>query len=371
MPKPAMSRREFNKGSAALLLSLSLPAACTSGKSGPNYEALVASTWRHSDTSVRQGPALLRELVRYGTLAANSHNTQPWRFQIQDSRITIRPDLSRRCPAVDPDDHHVFASLGCATENIVLAAKAHGLRAILSTDDGGDAIRIDLDATTPSNSPQFQAITERQCTRAEYDGKQVPSGELAALEELVRDSGVNAQVFTAKADLERILEYVVAGNSAQMNDEAFVSELKDWLRFNESAAVEHRDGLFSATSGNPTMPTWVGNIAFELFFKENTENDKYRNHIRSSAGVIAFIADENNKHAWVDVGRSYQRFALQSTALGLRHAFINQAVEVPEVRAQFAEYLGIGDKRPNLLVRFGYGPRLPQSLRRPVDEVLM
>jgi hypothetical protein len=26
----------------------------------------------------------------------------------------ILPDLSRRCPAVDPDDHHLFVSLGCA-----------------------------------------------------------------------------------------------------------------------------------------------------------------------------------------------------------------------------------------------------------------
>ena len=51
------------------------------------------------------------DLVRYATLAASSHNTQPWLFKIEPRRIVILPDLSRRCPAVDPDDHHLFARL--------------------------------------------------------------------------------------------------------------------------------------------------------------------------------------------------------------------------------------------------------------------
>jgi hypothetical protein len=73
----------------------------------------------------------------------------------------------------------------------------------------------------------------------------------------------------------------------------------------------------------------------------------------------------------VTVGRCAQRFALQATALGLKHAFINQPVEVPGVRAQLASYLGIGNIRPDLLMRFGYGAALPMSLRRAVDDVVV
>ena len=367
-----LTRRDFNKGTAAVLLGAAVPVGCAGGNGDSSYEALAASTWRHSDVSVHQGPALLRELVRYATLAPNSHNTQPWRFRIEPDRITILPDFSRRCPAVDPDDHHLFASLGCATENLVLAAKAHGLRATISMHGAADdAITIDLEPAPPSDSPQFQAITMRQCTRAEYDGKPVPSDQLGVLEETAQDEGVAVQLFTDERHLEAILEYVVAGNTAQMNDEAFVTELKDWIRFSEASVVAHRDGLYTGSSGNPTLPAeWIGNIVFKLAFTEGAENDKYRNHIRSSAGVIAFVAAQNTKESWIDVGRCYQRFALQATAFGLRNAFINQAVEVPEVRAQFAEYLGIGSQRPNLLVRFGYGPKLPRSLRRSVDDVI-
>lgn len=51
----------------------------------------------------------LRDLVRYATVAANGHNTQPWRFHVDEGRIAILPDFSRRTPVVDPDDHHLVA----------------------------------------------------------------------------------------------------------------------------------------------------------------------------------------------------------------------------------------------------------------------
>ncbi len=69
-------------------------------------------------------------------------------------------------------------------------------------------------------------------------------------------------------------------------------------------------------------------------------------------------------------GRACQRFALQATAFGLKHAFVNQAVEVPAVRSELAAYLKVGDRRPDLIMRFGYGPEMPKSLRRPVEQVV-
>jgi hypothetical protein len=38
---------------------------------------------------------------------------------------------------------------------------------------------------------------------------------------------------------------------------------------------------------------------------------------------------------------------------------------------QFAAALGIGTARPDLVVRFGRGPALPRSMRRPVTSVLV
>jgi hypothetical protein len=84
-----------------------------------------------------------------------------------------------------------------------------------------------------------------------------------------------------------------------------------------------------------------------------------------------FVGQTADKAQWVDVGRCYERFALQATALGIRNAFLNQPVEVALVRPPFAAAVGLSGQRPDLVVRFGRGPTLPPSLRRPVESILV
>jgi hypothetical protein len=54
----------------------------------------------------------------------------------------------------------------------------------------------------------------------------------------------------------------------------------------------------------------------------------------------------------------------------VRTAFVKQPIEVPAVRSRLAEWLGLGSQRPDLVARFGRGPLLPYSLRRPVTAVI-
>src|ERR1700687_255051 len=124
-----LSRRQFVSSAPVVLGGASLLSACSRGSDPEGYEALAERPRRAGPLVGIEGAALSQELVRYATLAPSSHNTQCWKFALEDQAITILADRSRRCPAVDPDEHHVFVSLGCATENLVHAALAHGLKA--------------------------------------------------------------------------------------------------------------------------------------------------------------------------------------------------------------------------------------------------
>jgi hypothetical protein len=317
------------------------------------------------------GVALSLELVRNATLAPSSHNTQCWKFALEPAAITILPDPLRRCPVVDPNDHHVYVSLGCATENLVQAALALGLHGKAIFDVNREVIRISLTPTIADESPSFRAIPLRQSSRGLYDAKPLSTVELGILERAGTARGVRVMLITERSAVERVLDYVVQANTAQMTDPAFVRELKTWIRFNGAEAAHKRDGLSNATTGNPDIPTWLGGLAFGLLFRSKAENDKYARQIRSSAGIAIFIGEAADKAHWVEVGRAYERFALQATALGIRNAFVNQPVEVQAVRPQFATDFGVTGQRPDLVVRFGRGPELPRSLRRPVDAVLI
>ncbi|MGL4238328.1 Acg family FMN-binding oxidoreductase [Tabrizicola sp.] len=313
----------------------------------------------------------LRDLVRMATLAANGHNTQPWTFSLADQRVTILPDFSRRTAVVDPDDHHLYVSLGCAAENLIIAAAAQGQAAEAVLEPTAEPqIDIALSAAEPVQSELYQAIPLRQSTRSVYDGQPISGADMALLEAAARDDGVSVLFFTAAEARDAILDFVIQGNSTQMDDPAFVQELRDWLRFSPARALTTGDGLFSACSGNPVLPDWIGGQMFRLFFTKESENDKYRDQIRSSAGIAVFAGDRPDPEHWIKVGRSFQRFALRATALGIRNAHLNQPVEVATVRPEFARWLGMPDARPDLVVRFGRAPALPMSLRRPVSEVL-
>ena len=368
-----ITRRQFAASTPWLAASAWASSGCSTEPAADGYEAVAERTWQLGAVTDLSGAALGRELVRCATLAPSSHNTQCWKFALEPTgrSISVLPDLARRCPAVDPDDHHLFVSLGCATENLVQAALAHGLQGEAQFDAAGNAVRVALEPTRAQTTPLFTAIPLRQCTRGDYDGKALSSEELALLQRAGSSDTVRLLLLTERPAMEQTLDYVIQGNSAQLADAAFVQELKDWIRFNGSDAVRMRDGLYSASSGNPNIASWIGDLAFRWLLTAKGENDKYALQVRSSAGIAVFVGQTADKAHWVEVGRCYERFALQATALGIRNAFLNQPVEVAALRPPFAAALGLSGQRPDLVVRFGRGPVLPRSLRRPVEAVLV
>ena len=147
-------------------------------------------------------------------------------------------------------------------------------------------------------------------------------------------------------------------------------ELKSWIRFSPREAIKAGDGLFSAASGSPTLPSWLGRSLFDWALKAAAGDEKYARHLATSSGIAVFVSQREDPEHWVLAGRACQRFALQATALGIKHAFINQPVEVARLRPELASLIGMPGRRPDLVMCFGYGPTLPLSARRPVDAVL-
>lgn len=338
------------------------------------YEEAVKDIWRPlAQVPLKDETDVLQELVRSATLAPSSHNTQCWKFRTSKETITLLPDWDRRCPVVDPDDHHLFVTLGCAVENLVQAARAQGIKAVVDAKTPKEGITIDLrQSCVPEATPLFQAIPNRECTRTEYDGHPLASEELKLLEEAGTGNGVRIVFLTDEKSKESVLEWIEIANTAQMNDTKFKNELEEWIRFNDKDAVATGDGLSGKSTGNPSAPKWLGHWIFKFVLRPGPENEKIRRQVSSSAGIAMFVSEHDDVQHWVEAGRCYERFALQATALGIKNAFLNMPVEVTEIRSPFARAMGLsGDARPDLLVRFGRAPDVPHSLRRPLDDVIV
>jgi hypothetical protein len=65
-------------------------------------------------------------LLKYTILAPSFLNTQPWRFEARPNEIRIFGDLKRWRKVADMDQRELYISIGCALENMLIAAEHFG-----------------------------------------------------------------------------------------------------------------------------------------------------------------------------------------------------------------------------------------------------
>src|ERR1700693_2663924 len=95
---------------------------------GPAYEP-----WKDWRNNSPDGPLAL---VRAAILAASPHNTQPWLFKVTNSSIELHIDTQRNVGALDPYLREEHIGIGCALENLMLAAPANGYAATATVEPG-------------------------------------------------------------------------------------------------------------------------------------------------------------------------------------------------------------------------------------------
>ncbi|MDD4514346.1 nitroreductase [Massilibacteroides sp.] len=302
-------------------------------------------------------------LIKQAIKAPSGHNTQPWIFKINEEKIEISPDFKRSLPVVDPDNRELFISLGCATENLCIAASLKGYTPqVNTTKDGHIFIKLETDKQIKP-SPLAEQISIRQTNRSLYSGKVIPDTILDELKETELDAGVGIH-FYAKGtkEFDSISNFVVKGNTLQMQDEAFREELKSWMRFNKKHQDRTNDGLSYAVFGAPNLPLFIVKPIISSFLNAEKQNKGDIKKMQSSSHFVLFTTQDNTQEQWINLGRSLERFLLKSTQSGISHAYLNQPNEIKELSVEMTKALNLSEY-PTIILRLGYGERQPYSKR--------
>jgi hypothetical protein len=85
--------------------------------------------------------------------------------------------------------------------------------------------------------------------------------------------------------------------------------------------------------------------------------------------VLAVLGTETDTPLeWLSAGQALGRVLLRARAEGIDASYLNQPIEVPELRPRLRDTIGASGL-PQLLLRMGYGPEVRPTPRRPVEEI--
>ena len=336
--------------------------------------------------------------MRAAILAASPHNTQPWLFKVTNSQIELYIDPSRNVGALDPYLREEHIGMGCALENLMLAAAANGYQATATLIPGKLGpipaepmpkllARIDLFPGKREENELYEAIPKRHTNRSAYiPQKPIPSDFIDALTRLASDeSAIKMFLFTAEAERKKIVEISSAANDEIYSDPEVKRGSERWIRIRWSSVQKFRDGLTTDAAGLPPIATAIAKMMPLSMLKwaaSRGPKNGYSN-LMLSAPLIGIITvhDRYDQENCLRVGRIWQRAHLLATARGLAGRPCNEAVELidhDKALGKLSKRLAwLGDViadpawQPAFVFYMGY-PTLTAraSPRRPVESVV-
>jgi hypothetical protein len=351
----------------AVVWAAAAPRAASAGKdANPDYRVPVLP----SDLPTSQ-VEVARALIGAAILAPSDWNTQPWSFEVDGASIRIVADPQRALPASDPERRGMMIALGAALENLLVAARAYGLRPAVAyfPHGGANGVVAEVvwrDGETQRDTGMFAAVPERRTNRREYDGRAILPQARAQLTAQVPET-LALHWIDERDGLRDAADVIHDATREQILDPRIQAEQFGWMRFDDEAE-KRRDGIpvdaleLGGFSGWFASHTYNPNSRF-LHFGADGAAKQARSQVRS-AGALALLCGQRREEAqWLMAGQAFERFALKATQLGIAHQALSAPLESGSHRSALLRVFGAAGEDPLVLLRLGHA-KPPRAIPR-------
>jgi hypothetical protein len=320
----------------------------------------------------------LRFLVQYAVLAPSGHNTQPWRFVIDDDAVHIHVDRGRELSALDPGGRELLMSCGAALFHLRTAAHHYGYAPVVRTwprqaagEDREDGERIATFRLGPACEASlrehrlFSAILRRRTHRGAFDDRPVPSAEVDRLRRAAEKEGAHLDV-VADADRDALARLVTEADHVLASDP---DVRREWAEWGVAAGEDRDDGIPNEARGWSLLRAHAAPYLVHLpggFAKIAGET---ADRVRTAPLLLVLSTLDDSKSAWLEAGQALDRVLLKATSFGLYASFLNHPLKVAWLRPQVADLL-CPDRYPQAILRVGFSADPPTATpRRPAESV--
>jgi len=326
--------------------------------------------WTLPDEAPANPLDLARALVGAAVLAPSECNAQPWRFEAEGAQLRLFPDSLRALPRLDPDQRDMTMGLGCALENLLVAARAWGLQPAVSYFPSATP-RCIAEVTWRAGGPRrdramFYAIPQRRTNRRDYDGRGVFAQNRAQLLSQVPD-GVHLSWLDDPRALRGISDLTYEAVHEQVLNRRMQAEAYKWMRFGNDAR-RRGDGVPLDALEISTLSRFMARHYFDpqswfLRFGADGLAKQARGAVRSAGAVALLSVPGASQMATLMAGQALERIALKATQLGIAIQPISAPIRIQIHRAELRRRFGVPGDEPLLLVRFGHA-RAPDPTPR-------
>ena len=286
-------------------------------------------------------------LLRYAILAPSSHNSQPWRFCVSGNEVDIGADESRWLDAADPTKRELYISVGCAIENLCVAAERFELKPRVEYHGGTDTDTVATVTLRENSEPStyrpfelFNAITDRSTSHDPFDDRTLDTAVRDELGGVVVEEDVTLHLVDNPETKGAISELQAEADRLQMHDPEYRTELGHWIG--------------NGALGSSWLMARIGQAVvthLDLGDREAAKNSK----LIQSAPVVAVLTTEaDDPIAQVRTGQAFERIALLARTEGVAVHPMSQTLERPEMRERLENLLPDDSGRPQHLFRLGY-----------------
>lgn len=303
-------------------------------------------------------------LVRYAILAPSSHNTQPWLFHVDDEEVWIYADPARWLQVADPGQRELHISLGCALENLLIAAEYFGfgyeVRVPQDERREGPVARVRMTAEAEPcgfRGPDLlDCIPRRRTNHSIYDAKPIPDEVRWALFACAVEVDLKLHLLFDDATKREVHDLVVEADARQFADPKWREELGYWIG----------QGAFGA----PWLLAKMGQLAVTYVNLGRSTARRDALILMSAPAFGLITAEQDTVGSRLRVGQLFERVYLNAERYGLGIQPISQIVEDEIARARLADLVPGGVAMQPF--RMGYAePERNPTPRRPLEEVLI
>jgi hypothetical protein len=314
---------------------------------------------------------ILKNAVQLACRAPSLHNSQPWRWVVDDAGLHLYVDHTRLLPSADKSARQAYISCGAALHHLRVAMAAAGWTANVerfpdpNNPDHLAAVHLSqLSHVTDVHRRRADAILHRRTDRLSFTAPR----NWASLKPVLRNAiDVGKVHLDAIADELRpeLAKASKLTESLRRNDSAYNIELNWWTGHFENSDGIPRSSLLSAAESH--------RVDVARTFPVSAHDERPPGFGQDQSRVLVLSTDEDTREDAFRCGEALSAVLLECTLAAMATCTLSHVTELWSSRRIIGTLTGRAAV-PQLLIRVGEAAVLREppvmTPRRPLRDVL-